>query len=96
MKIRWLLQALQDIENVERFIAKDNQSAATRITQVIFTLIETLLVTAPESGRIGRVLGTRELVVTKTPFIVVYRVMTSEIHILSVRHSSQLWPEQFI
>jgi len=46
----------------------------------------------PESGRPGRVLGTRELVVTDTPFIVVYRIEPAALLILRVLHGAQRWP----
>jgi toxin ParE1/3/4 len=36
--------------------------------------------------------GTRELVVTGTPFIVVYRVEAATVVILRVLHGAQRWP----
>jgi len=42
----------------------------------------------PESGRIGQVPGTRELVVTNLPYIVVYRVNGDTVEILRVMHMS--------
>jgi len=36
--------------------------------------------------------GTRELVVVKTPFVVPYRVVGSEIQILRVLHGARSWP----
>lgn len=53
------------------------------------------LVTFPESGRRGRVKGTRELVVPDSPFIVAYRLTSSTVDILSVVHSARRWPSSF-
>jgi toxin ParE1/3/4 len=50
----------------------------------------------PEAGRWGRVADTRELVVPRTNYIVVYR-FTEEgkgILILRVIHGAQDWPEE--
>jgi toxin ParE1/3/4 len=46
----------------------------------------------PLIGRQGRVTGTRELVLRKTPFIVVYRVRADIVEILLVLHAAQNWP----
>lgn len=45
-------------------------------------------------GRPGRKQGTRELVISQTNFIVVYRIKPKEkrIEIWRVLHSSQAWP----
>jgi toxin ParE1/3/4 len=49
----------------------------------------------PALGRPGRVAGTRELVIPGTPYIVPYRVTGEGIHVLTLMHSSQRWPERF-
>jgi len=46
-------------------------------------------------GRDGRVEGTRELVVSGLPYIVVYRITGSDVHIVGIQHTSRLWPESF-
>jgi addiction module RelE/StbE family toxin len=51
------------------------------------------LVDHPQSGRPGRVEGTRELVVPGTPYVIVYRVEADQIIVvLRVLHGAQRWP----
>ena len=49
----------------------------------------------PASGRPGRVAGTRELVVSRTPYIVPYRVRDDTVELLLVLHAARKWPSQF-
>jgi addiction module RelE/StbE family toxin len=69
-------------------MALDSVQAAERATQRIETAVERLA-DFPLSGRAGSVAGTREVVVTGLPYIIVYRVMDSEVQILRVYHSSR-------
>lgn len=46
-------------------------------------------------GRPGRISGTRELVVTKFPYILPYRVRNNAVEILRVFHTARKWPEIF-
>ncbi len=43
-------------------------------------------------GRVGRQRSTRELVISRTPFIVIYRIMNGRIEILRLLHGAQQWP----
>ena len=47
----------------------------------------------PESGHTGRFEGTRELVIPRTPFIVVYSIDRDVINIAAILHGSQRWPQ---
>ena len=48
----------------------------------------------PEIGRPGRIDGTRELIIQRTPYIVAYRIATKSIRILRVLHGAQMWPQE--
>lgn len=50
------------------------------------------LVRMPRSGRAGKVAVTRELVVPRTPYVIVYRVYTDRVVILRLLHGAQRWP----
>jgi toxin ParE1/3/4 len=50
------------------------------------------LVQFPESGRPGRIEGTRELVIQRTPYIIAYRMARDAVRILRVLHGAQNWP----
>ncbi len=45
-------------------------------------------------GRLGRVSGTRELVIPETPFILPYRIQDNRIEILAVLHGAQQWDDR--
>ena len=47
----------------------------------------------PESGRPGRVAGTRELVIGRTPYIAAYAVLESKVRVLRILHGAQIWPD---
>jgi toxin ParE1/3/4 len=49
----------------------------------------------PYLGRPGRVEDTRELVVSGTPYIVVYTVLDDLVVIIAVQHDAQKWPDRF-
>jgi toxin ParE1/3/4 len=91
LTIFWLPRALADRDAQIDFIAKDSSKAAIEQGDRIEEQVE-VLGSYPAIGRKGRVAGTRELVVSRTPFIVVYRIRLERIEILRVLHGAQMWP----
>jgi toxin ParE1/3/4 len=94
MNILWSPQAIDDLISLRAHIAEDNPTAARGVALHIIHNIERLLPNNPQMGRRGRVSGTRELVIPKTPFIVPYRLQRNVIEILRVYHGVRRWPER--
>ena len=92
MRLRWLNLALDDLDEIAECISRDNPDAARRMVRRLWESA-CVLTSQPGMGRPGRVHGTRELVVVKTPFVVPYRVVGSEIQILRVFHGARNWPD---
>ena len=90
----WMPRALADLASLRAYIAEQDRAAAKRVVLRIVYCVETLLPQSPEMGRPGRIPGTRELVVTGTPFIVPYRVRGQTIQILRVYHGARRWPDR--
>lgn len=95
MNIVWSPEAISDLSALRSYIGQNNPAAARRVTLHIVENVTTLLPENPQMGRPGRVPGTRELVVPKTPFIVPYRLVGSTIQILRVFHGARRWPDAF-
>ncbi len=74
MNIVWSPEAIQDLISLRAYIAEESPAGARRIVLHILHDVEGLLADNPEMGRPGRVPGTRELVIARTPYIVPYRV----------------------
>lgn len=92
MQIVWTHRALNDFAALRAYVALDNAPAAEgQVRQIIAAVVG--LARFPGSGRPGRRVGTRELVVGRTPYIVPYRVQGETIEILRVLHGRQRWPE---
>ena len=92
MKIKWLRKALLNLQEEAEYIALDSPESARHVVGRILEQIDQLT-EYPESGRVGRIDGTRELVITGTPYIVPYRIKGHSIEILRVFHSARKWPK---
>ncbi len=93
MKIIWSPEAIDDLAALRAYISRDNPSAARRVALHLLEMVETTLAENPPIGRPGRVPGTREFVIDKTPYIVPYRVKDNALQILRIYHGARRWPE---
>jgi len=73
MKIVWSIEAIDDLQALRAYIGKDSPRSAQHMAFRIIDAVESLLGAHPKIGRPGRVEGTRELVVSQTPYVVPYR-----------------------
>lgn len=94
MRLSYTTRALAEIEELQDYVASRNPAAAVRTAGVIRAQLATLA-SHPGKGRIGRVPGTRELVVSGTRYVVPYRIDDATVVVLAVIHSSQDWPDSF-
>lgn len=93
--IKWTEQATQQLDRAHDYITlSNNKAVAARITMQIVNAVQQLAA-FPISGKAGRVLGTRELVISNTPFIAAYAIDRADIIILAIYHGAQQWPESF-
>ena len=90
MKVRWRPAAEADRDGIIEYIAQDDPVAAIDLGDAIDRRVAELP-KHPKLYRVGRVKGTREMVVHPN-YIVVYRIVRSEIEILRVLHSARQWP----
>jgi toxin ParE1/3/4 len=75
MRVRWTPEAIDDVDHIGDYIARDRPAAARRVTQTIVQRVPRLNA-LPDRGRPGRVEGTRELVFAPLPFVAVYEVQS--------------------
>ena len=93
MHIHWSARAVRHLVSLQSFVAADDPPAAQRVAIRIERAVA-LLQEQPGLGRPGRVPGTRELVISGTPYIVAYTAPKGEtVEILAVYHGKQKWPE---
>ncbi|AJP59376.1 hypothetical protein UC34_03400 [Pandoraea vervacti] len=82
---------MQDRIDIYEFVEQRSPSAAvwidTRIEQQLFSLLH-----FPGAGRPGRVQGTRELIVTRTPYVAAYRALPVCVRVLRIYHNARMWP----
>jgi len=89
-KLEWKATAIADLLAIIDYISDDNPDAAQALKDEIEKKTSRLP-EHPRIYRIGRVVGTREMVV-RPNYIVVYVENPNAVTILRVLHAAQLWP----
>ena len=90
-RLRWTPRALARLDQIGKYISEHDPVAAEK---TLHRLVATAMKLQERAfmGRPGRKAGTRELVVSGLPYVIVYRVLGESIDIITVFHSSQNWP----
>ncbi|WP_271068984.1 type II toxin-antitoxin system RelE/ParE family toxin [Caulobacter sp. NIBR1757] len=91
MKSIWSGAARRDVLGLAEFLSERSSTAAARILRAIYARTDRLA-REPLLGRVGRMEGTRERVVPRTPYLIVYRIQGEQVEILRVLHGAQDWP----
>jgi addiction module RelE/StbE family toxin len=94
MKVAWSSRARRDLRNLTAYIAEDSIHGAELVAERILSAAKHLA-KMPGSGRPGRVPESRECVVHKTPYILVYRIVSGRVRLLRVFHGARQWPSRF-
>jgi toxin ParE1/3/4 len=91
MRIRWTDPAVQDLSDICDYLDKRaTPETSLRVAKELFE-IATSLNTLPHRGRPGRRAGTRELICTDLPYIIIYRVRENTVEIARILHGAQNW-----
>ncbi|MBA5865168.1 MAG: type II toxin-antitoxin system mRNA interferase toxin, RelE/StbE family [Nitrospira sp. CR1.3] len=86
----WTRRAIEDIQSIRQFIEQDSSHYAQLVTEQLIASAERLP-TFPQSGRVVPEVNdptVREII--QDSYRIVYRLIHSEIHILTVHHSARL------
>lgn len=88
--IVFIVIAQEDLRAIKQYICNDNYDKAEEIVKYILEIVE-VLKNNPSESRWGRMLRTRELVISKYPYILPYWVRENKVYILRVLHTSRKW-----
>ena len=77
--------AVENIDDIYAYIAQDSPENARRVKERILAAARSLSF-LPERGRPGELEDTRELLVRRLPYTIVYTVIGETVYILGVYH----------
>ena len=91
MELRFSARTRRQLAALKEYLSKQDQTVAERVGSRILAASKTLQ-DFPYIGHVGRAPGTRELGVSRLPYIIVYEVNLGdidEVMVLGVFHGSQ-------
>ena len=91
MQLCWTEEAAADLEHIAVYLLTHAPSRARDLVSAVYDAPFDLL-TFPSRGRLGKKEGTRELVLSPLPYIVVYKVLGDVIFVVRILHGAQMWP----
>ena len=91
MELRWTREAAADLERIADYLFQHVPDRAADLVRAVYDA-PALLLEFPDRGRPGKKEGTRELVLSPLPYLVVYAVRSDVIFIVRILHGAQQWP----
>lgn len=91
MQIRWTPDAADDLIQIAEYLKEHHPGDAESTVRDLNAAIQTLQ-TFPRLGRPGREDGTREFVLSRLPYVAVYRVRDDAVEVLRIWHAARNRP----
>ncbi len=91
MQLRWTEDAANDLERIADYLESHAPDRAPALIRVVYDAPAVLL-TFPHRGRPGKREGTRELVLSPLPYVIVYAVRGDVLYVVRILHGAQQWP----
>jgi toxin ParE1/3/4 len=92
VKVIWTKKSLDAMDAIYEYVSNDNQILAKKIIARIFATVEITINNFPHIGRTGSNFRTREYVMSEYPYVIIYSVKNSCLHILKIIHTSMKYP----
>jgi len=86
LEVQWTKKVNARLEEIEAYIAHESPAASAKVILTIIKKTATQLSRYPDSGKPGRLMGTREFLFSDTPYLVVYTVRNNIMTILTIFH----------
>ncbi|MDC8015717.1 type II toxin-antitoxin system RelE/ParE family toxin [Tahibacter soli] len=90
LKLEWTAKAAVQFKKNQRYYNHIDRQVARLLAMRVNSALLRLRV-LPDSGRKGIYSGTRECVVQRSPYIIVYRVVDDTLQVVRVWHGRQDW-----
>jgi len=92
--LRWTERAQEDLASIHAFISQDSPHYASVIIRRLLAAVDRLH-DFPESGRAVPEFGNPSIrEVIRGPYRIVYRIVSAqEVHVVTVHHGVQIFPE---
>jgi plasmid stabilization system protein ParE len=94
MKVHWSAASVKHLHEIAGYLQSESATGAISTRRRIRETVQRVG-QMPYSGHTGRIDGTREAVVPRTPYIVTYRISAQAVEILGIWHSARQRPESF-
>jgi len=94
MTVIWSAASVRHLHEVVDYLQGESARGTVTIRRRILDTVRRIG-QMPHSGRTGRIEGTREAVVPRSPYIVVYQVSAQAVEVLGIWHGARQWPESF-
>ena len=88
MRLRWTPLAASDLEEIHEYLSEHHPSFAQSTVRLLYDAVRSLR-RFPERGRLGEAIGTRELILARLPYIIVYRTTHEIVEVVRIYHCAQ-------
>ncbi len=88
MKLRWTPEAAENLEYIYSYLCEHYPSFAESTVRALYKAVRSLR-DLPERGRPGTLPATREFVLPRLPYIIVYRITEQAVEVLHIYHGAQ-------